>query len=71
MREVDQRGFTLLEVMVGILFLTVAFMGFSTLPISNERSHEPASQEAMVSNQFRSIAETIRSNAFNSIATNY
>ena len=57
--------------MVGILFLTVAFMGFSTLLISNERSHEQASQEAMVSNQFRSIAETIRSNAFNSIATNY
>ncbi len=68
----DRRsGFTLLEVTVGIVFLAIAFLGFSTFLIQNEALHEHSAQHAAVSNALRRMAEQIRRASFTEIASSY
>lgn len=64
-------GFTLLEVTVGIVFLSVAFLGFSTILIQNESAHERSAQRAAVANALSRVAEQVRGTSFSEIAASY
>ncbi len=64
-------GFSLLEVLAGMVFMTIGLLGFSALLISSEKSNEVASQEFLVASILSDLAESIRSTPFRDIATNY
>ena len=64
-------GFTLVEVMVGIALMVVGLGGIVGLLIVNERSLALANDAAMATNEFRGLAERIRSTPFDGIVTAY
>ena len=64
-------GFTLFELTIGMVFLMIAFLGFTSLLIMNTQSQETSAREALVTNALRNMAETMRSTPFSDIATTY
>ncbi len=59
-----QSGFTLHEVLMGIVFCTVAFLGLAGMQIANANAIATAAEEAIATNAFRNAAERIRSATF-------
>lgn len=59
-----QAAFTLHEVLMGIVFCTVAFLGLAGMQISNANAIAAAAEEAMATNAYRNLAERIRSATF-------
>ena len=64
-------GFTLIEVMIGLVLLIVGMVGLVTLLVVSERSHSLSSELAVANNEIRGLAERIRSLPFDTIATTY
>ncbi len=64
-------GFSLLEVLAGLVFVTIGLLGFTALLVSSEKSSEVAAQEFLVASTLSDVAETIRSTPFRDIAANY
>lgn len=61
-------GFSLLEVVAGMVFLTIGLLGVGIVFVANQRSYEAALQESLVTHQFRYQVESIRSTPFDAIA---
>ena len=64
-------GFTLLEVMVAISVLTIAFLGFGSFFVVNSNTFDRIREEAMVTYAMRQMAEMIRGAPFARIWTAY
>ncbi len=61
-------GFSLLEVVAGMLFLTIGLLGVGAVFVSNQRSYETAIEESLVTHRFRYMIEKIRGTPFENVA---
>ena len=58
------QGFSLLEVLIGVIFAATALLGLGGAFISNQRAHETCLDQTLVTHAFRHVAETIRATPF-------
>jgi len=65
------RGFTLVEIAIAVTLLTIGFLGFGALCVTNARTFDLADQESLVLNAMRDQAEKMRNTPFAQIASTY
>jgi hypothetical protein len=61
-------GFTIVEVLVGSIFVITGFVGLAGLQIANERAHAAAVIDAQITSNFRLLAERVRAAPFQETA---
>jgi prepilin-type N-terminal cleavage/methylation domain-containing protein len=64
-------GFSLVELMVAIVVMTMAILGLGLLFVSSQRSYEIAIEEGVVTHAIRRTIEQMRGEKFSDIATLY
>ncbi len=64
-------GFTLLEMMLALSVLSISLLGFGAFFVLNARSADDVTENALVIQSFRELAERIRGGPFRDIAATY